>query len=129
TVNQVADAAGGIRKLDIDIQGYEGQLAVLTAARDAEPRFLTAPVTTTNSSIDPLKERIASLKVQAKSLLVLYKPNHTKVQEIQAQIDELEKRLARMPLVVTNVTRSPNPALVTYDAKIADVRAALSAGK
>jgi capsular exopolysaccharide synthesis family protein len=129
TVAQAADATSSVHKAEVDIKGFEGQLAALIAARNAEPEFLTAPVTTTNNNISILKDRIASLKTDAKSLLVLYKPTHLKVQAIQAQIDDLEKQLAQAPAVVTTVTRSPNPARATYNQQTAQVQAALAARK
>jgi succinoglycan biosynthesis transport protein ExoP len=107
--------------------GFRATLSQLQAVRNALPEYLTIPVTTNNiTQIEARKDHIAQLKNERASLLVLFKPTHVKVQELDAKISDAEELLARTPDKITTTTRQPNPEIRDYEQKIATAKGELA---
>jgi capsular exopolysaccharide synthesis family protein len=120
-------AAADVRGLQQDVEGLSAQLASLRAYRSALPAVSSSPKTVTNPNIASLKERIAAQENDRARLIVLYKPNHTRVQELDAQIHSLRRQLKAEPPTITTVTKTPNAVASESDRQIADLGAALAA--
>jgi len=124
TAARAADA--DVLGLQKDVQGLSAQLASLRAYRGSLPAVSKVPKTVTNPNLTALRGRIAALQNDRAKLIILYKPNNTRVQELDAQIASLRKQLAGEPPTVTTVTTSPNTVAGAYDQQIADLRANLA---
>lgn len=121
-LQEVADAQNDSRKAGADVDSQSTRLAALVAERHAQPQFIETPTYSTNPQIDAIRTSIATLKTQRSGMLIKFKPTSTQVQEIDAQIADLDARLARTQPMMTTVTKTINPALSLYDGKIADLR-------
>jgi succinoglycan biosynthesis transport protein ExoP len=107
--------------------GLQATLGQLQGVRKALPDYTVIPVTTDNhTQIEALKDRIQLLKNERASVLVLFKPTHIKVQEIDAKISDAEQNLARTPDKVTTTTRTPNADIRDYEQKIATAKGELA---
>src|SRR5207244_9706148 len=79
-ISEAGDAESQVHKLEAELASAEAQLAVVSAQRRGQPKILETPTETTNTFVDSLRTNIANLKTQRVSLLVLFKPQSTKVQ-------------------------------------------------
>ena len=125
--SSTADAALQKAKTDIDSQKTRLQSLINERAQLSEVE--ETPTETTNAQVEATKGAIEQLMNQRVSLLVLYKPTSSNVQEVDAQIDYLKARLAKMPAVIRTVTRTHNPAVTALDDKISQARVELAASK
>lgn len=119
-----ADAA--VSKAETEVAGAEARLQALVDAARALPSTVRVATTATNPQIEQTQAEIDKQKTERAKLLVLFKPTHADVQKIDAQIHDLEARLARLPPTVTTVTVAPNPAVSIYRDKVNDAQAELA---
>lgn len=124
-INESRSAASEVNRLRQEIAGAEARLTAMLAYRHSLPSVTVAPTSVTNPSIAVLKDRLATLQNERTRVTVLYKPSNTRVQEIDAQIADLQKRLARTPATVTTITKTRNSEVGVVDQRIADQRALL----
>ncbi|NLI00181.1 MAG: hypothetical protein GX446_11910, partial [Chthonomonadales bacterium] len=130
SVEALAEIESRLQQAEADVAGKEAELANLIEARNRLPEFIEKPITATNTTERKLVEdRIATLENQRAGLLIDFKPSHPRVQALDAQIKDLQDRLARLPDTVTTSTREPNPAVVDIEQKIANLRGAVSAAR
>ena len=125
--SSTADAA--LQKAKTDINSQKTRLASLMNERSKLSAVEETPTETTNAQVEATKGAIEQLMNQRVSLLILYKPTSTNVQEVDAQINYLKARLAKMPVVITTVTRTHNPAVAALNDKISQARVELAASK
>ena len=125
--SSTADAA--LQKAKTDIDSQKMRLASLTNERAKLSEIQETPTETTNAQVETTKAAIEQLMNQRVSLLILYKPTSTNMQEVDAQINYLKARLAKMPPVITTVTRTHNPAVAALDEKTSQARIELAASK
>jgi capsular exopolysaccharide synthesis family protein len=126
-LNERAAAATDLHKIESQAQGLEARLNALLHARDSEPPSTTVATQSTNLQKQTVTDDIAKLQTERAKLLILNKPNEVHVQEVDAQIADLQKRFQAMPDLVTTVSKQPN--LTTrnyYDEKIAETQADLA---
>ena len=128
-IDESSTADEALQKAKTDIDSQQTRLASLMHERAAQPKITETPTETTNPQIEATRSAIEQLMNQRASLLILYKPISTEVQEVDAQIDYMKARLLKMPPVVTTVARTPNLALAALDDKISQARIDLAASK
>jgi capsular exopolysaccharide synthesis family protein len=116
------------RRGETTLSAAQAQLTQLETERRRLPLSLETPTTNTNPQIEIVKERLAGLKNQRAAMLVNFKPTHVKLQELDAQIADIETRLTNLPPTLTTVSKTPNPAVREFDDKIAEKRAVVAAG-
>ena len=119
-------AEGDASKTASDIAGLQARLQAQQQQQQQMSPFADTPTTATNLQIQLLQEQTAALETQRQGLLVNFKPTAPKVQEVDAQIVHLQKRLAEAPPMTTITQRVPNPALVTLREKMASTRTDLT---
>jgi len=116
-----------IREAELEIAGLRSQISATASALQSQPPYIESRSYATNPAIDQIRDKIATLRTQRAGVTILFKPGHTKVQEIDAQIADLESRLAALPPMVSTTTRVPNPAVASYQSRIADLKVTLRA--
>src|SRR5260221_10166879 len=100
-----------------------GKIDALAGARKADPAFRESVSFASNAlQIQTLKDQIEQLKLDRQELLTLYKSNYPDVKKVDAKIAGLQDRLAKTPAMTKSVARAANPAIQTYDDKMADLR-------
>ena len=123
-------ARAALGEAQANVDSLRAQLEAFTATRRQLPAEIASPTTTTNTAeLQDLRKQIAELKSQRQSSLFLYKPTDDEIRKIDRQIADLQARLQNTPRDVTTTSRAPNPAIIEYDSKIADVRANLRAAE
>jgi succinoglycan biosynthesis transport protein ExoP len=123
-ITEQSDAMAQVRVL-------EGQYANMEALAKTlkEDQAKVKPLNVVDVKVDNknqllgLQASIDSRQVQRQSLLLLFKPEHPKVQAIDSEIAELKRQLKVAPREVTNRTTSPNPEVENYTARVADADA------
>lgn len=121
-----ASVAAEVRKAAGSLAGLTARLAALHQQRRGERKTIVVPTETTNSQIETLRRQIGALRAERASLLVLYKPEHARIEEVDAQIADVNRQLREIPPMVATVTRMPNPGLRALDDRIAETAAAQS---
>lgn len=114
---------------EAEVASLRAQLSTLTAARRSLPSTIEKSVTTTNTQLETLNRNIEDLKSERARKLFLYKPTDDEVRKIDAQISDLQARLARTPQDITEKSREPNPNVAGFETKIADARIALNSAE
>lgn len=129
-ITEMTQVDADLRKVQGEVNGLEAELAELKAARAREPKTKTVVNVMSNTAAkQAIRDKIAALETDRQGLLILYKPAHVKVQEVDAQIKELRDQLAKTPDTVTMTNVIPNPSLDAYDTRIAETEANLAQKK
>ena len=81
------------------------RLAALRRQRRIEHAIVEMPTETTNPQIETLRRQIGTLRAERASLLVLYKPEHARIEEVDAQAADVDRQLRETPQMVATVTR------------------------
>jgi capsular exopolysaccharide synthesis family protein len=123
---EAASAGADLHKAEVNLAGTRAQLDALIAQRRALPPYIDTPTSTTNPDIATIRASIAALKTQRVALSVLFKPTSPKVEVIDAQIMDLQARLAASPKNLVTTTRKPNEAVPELDRKIETARVDLA---
>lgn len=121
-LQEFTDAQAEIYRIQTDVAAQRAKLDALIAERRKLPEFVETPTTITNPQIEVIRASIAALKTTRSGLLILSKPNNTKVQEVDAQIKDMEDRLVVTPPTVTTISSTRNLSLQTFDDKISEAR-------
>ncbi len=128
-IEAAAQSRADLVKIESNVASLQAQLAALQQQRSGLAPALETPVTTTNPQLQVLRDQIASLGSDRARLLFLYKPGDDEVRKVDAQIRDLQNRLARTPATITNVSRAPNPSVDALEAKIGDTSAQINAAR
>jgi capsular exopolysaccharide synthesis family protein len=128
-ISELANAENELKKAQAAVSGLQAKVSMLEATRRSLPLTIETPTTRTNEQIEVVKDRLDQLKHQRAGLLVLFKPGSAKIDEIDAQIAEVQRKLNALPPFVTTVTTTPNPALPVYAERIIEARAQLLAAQ
>ncbi len=127
-IQEQSEALANVRVLEGQYANLEALTKKLEESQKGLKPILEAPVERSNDGqLLSLQSNIDSREVSRKSLLLLFKPEHPKVQAVDLEIAELKRQLAHTPLIVKSMTRSPNPAVETYAGRVADSQAQASA--
>jgi capsular exopolysaccharide synthesis family protein len=126
-VADAVDAETDVHRNQAQVASDLARLRDMLLARSHLSPTLETPTQTTNTTIDGVKDQLEALKTERARLLVSYTPEHDTVQKIDAQIQALQERLARMPKMQETITRQPNPELASLDDRVLDARSALAA--
>ncbi|MBM3494046.1 MAG: polysaccharide biosynthesis tyrosine autokinase, partial [Armatimonadetes bacterium] len=130
SVEQYAQLETQVNQAEANLAGREAELTDLVKARNNMPDIIEKPVTATNTmERNLLQDRIGALENTRAGLLIDYKPTHPRVLAVDAQINDMKDRLARLPEMVTSMTREPNPALRELDEKIATLRGSIASAR
>ena len=88
-----------------------------------------SPRTTgTNNINETLRAKLTQLRIDRSTALALYKPESTKVRDIDGQIARIEAQLAAQPRTeITGVQRAPNPAYVSLKEQVETARGDVTA--
>src|SRR5207249_776242 len=104
-IQERTDAKADLMKIEAETAAQMAKMNALIRERNLQPELVEIPTTVTNPQIEILKASIATLKTQRSGILTLFKPGHTKVQEIDLQIADMEARLAQTPATVTSTSK------------------------
>ena len=126
-ISQLGKAKADLVSAQSNAAQTKAQLDALVATRNATPKFLDSPTTTTNSQVQILKDQLAQLQNDRQKLLYLYTPEDDQVKQKTLEIQTMERRIAQTPATVTNNSRALNPAVAELDSKIADARSSWNA--
>ncbi len=129
---QLSTIVLGLQQSQAQLSAMDSQIAALRGELNTVPAALTADVQTTNKNIDSLKQKIGDLQLQREGLTQPggYTPSAPQVRAIDAQILQLQRRLATEPTLSVSKTVSPNIRQQEIRNKIGDMltqRAALKA--
>lgn len=124
-LQEMTDAMAELQKSDADLASQQARVNALINQRHLVPEMLESPTIATNPQIEILKNALEGLKTQRQAALTLYKSESPKVQDIDAQIADTERRLRESPATVTTTVSARNPTIQTFDDKIADARTLL----
>lgn len=128
-IEAVAGTQAEVGRVSSSVASLQAQLGALEKQRRGLASSVETPVTTTNPQLQILRDQIAQLRSDRNDLLFLYKAGDDRVRKVDAQIADLESRLAATPRTITNTSRAPNPAVDALEAKIGDARASLDAAR
>lgn len=129
-IQALTTAQAELSSAEAQVSSLRAQLTEFLATRRQMKTEIVNPTTTTNTvELDALRQKIADLQSQRQEALYQYKANDDEIRKIDLQISDYRHRLARTPQNTTSVTRAPNPAVPTIEAKIADARASLRAAE
>lgn len=124
--SKAADADSSLADLDAQVAAAQERIRALQDAKAKVPPTLRTPTTEANTNlIEQQKSKISELRAQRSALLVQYLPDNPKIQEVDRQILDAEKRLAQLPKEADATRETVHPDLLSYDEKIADARAQL----
>lgn len=127
-IQEESDATAQVRILQGSLANTQAMAQKLRELQKGLKPVNSVPTTTDNSTaIETIKAHIASLQVDRERELYLYKPTHPKVIAIDTAIAELQKQLTATPKKTTQTVETPNPAIESYTARIADADAQASA--
>ncbi len=124
-----AQSRADLVKVESNVSSLQATLSALQRQRRGLPNSVDTPITSTNPQLQILRDQIASLRSERARLLFSYKPTTDEVRKVDAQISELQGRLANTPATITNSSRAPNPAVDALETKIGDARASLDAAQ
>lgn len=110
-------------ELTHEVAGLHAHLRSCLQQLDRMPQTIQSTVKRSNPKIDELQEKLAQLETDRRALLLLYKPNHIKIQTIDAEITALRARLKHEPELVAITTRSSNPERIALAREIQDIKA------
>ena len=129
-INEAGTTEAEVKRAQAEVASVTARLTALKADRQQQPDFVDSPTTVSNNAaLQAVKDQITQLKNDRIRLLGLYKPDAFPIQQMDTQIAQQEQRLADTPESVTTITRAPNPVLGTYDQRVSEAQAALSAAQ
>lgn len=128
-LEEMSAAETAVRQAQTDLEATRGRLAALQGARSGVSDQLRTPTTTTNPEIAAIKAQIAQLQDQRAALLFRFKQGEDEVKEVDLQIQQAQRRLAKTPSAVTSVSRAPNPAVANLESQITDARVSVKAAE
>ena len=129
-INEAGTTEAEVKRAQAEVASVTARLTALKADRQQQPDFIDSPTTVSNNAaLQAVKDQITQLKNDRIRLLGLYKPDAFPIQQMDTQIAQQEQRLADTPESVTTITRAPNPVLGTYDQRVSEAQAALSAAQ
>ena len=124
-MDQAAKADADIMTLRADIAAAKASLDNSEAALKKELAFIETPLeTSNNATIEQMRGQISTLENERAAESFRFKDTHPVIKQLDARIDDLKKRLAQLPRTIRSVTRQPNPAIPSYQAKVAEARGA-----
>jgi len=127
-IQEQSEAAANVRLLEGSYANAQALAQKITEELKSLKRLTETPITTTNQAqIQKITTDIDALQVQKQGMIGLFKPEHPKMQAIDAQISELRRQLATAPKELTSVTKVPNPRIEAETAKLADTNAQAAA--
>src|SRR5258708_21623896 len=122
-ITDKVQAEAELRRSEASLKGMHARMDALAAARKVEPAFRESVSFASNAiQILTLKDQIEQLKLDRQELLTLYKSNYPDVKKVDAKIAGLQDRVAKTTPMTKSVARAANPAIQTYDDKMAELR-------
>jgi succinoglycan biosynthesis transport protein ExoP len=123
-IGEAGEAQANVRTLEGQYASAEALTRKLEETQKGlKPISETSLEQSNDTQLHNLQASIDSREVSRQSLLLLFKPEHPKVQAVDLEIAELKRQLAHTPLTIKSTTRTPNLAVETYAARVADSQA------
>ena len=107
----------------------ETKLAAMSRAYNGSKSDISTKIETSNIEILQLRTKIADLKTQRASLAILFKPTHVRIRTVDAEIKDLENRLAGASPFVPTVVKGPNAVRALMSQQLLEVSTAVAALK
>jgi len=127
-IQEQGEAAANVRVIEgayANAQAMAQKIA--EELKSLKPMTAADTISTNQAQILKINADIDALKVQKEGLAFNFKPEHPKIQAIDAQISELQRQLAAAPKELKNTIKVPNPRIEAETAKLADTRAQAAA--
>ena len=124
TVNETLNGQkSALRQAQSDLASRRAQLVQLEASIAGVPPEIVSTKIGTNTDNQTLRAQLTQLQIDRAALLVQYRPESNKVQDINAQIRRIKAQLAAQPRTENlGEERAPNPTYVELRQQIETAR-------